>query len=364
MRLWLGVSALALTWAAFACDDSEDRIRGGGSEAGAGTAIGAGDAGDAGGAGAKPGSGQGGEGPRAQGGSESANGGPGEVQVAGAAAGGEAGAVGAPPCDADCLDSVVSRRSDFGMSWKSSWFLMGCKEKYAHDCLTVLPAPCSDDASVPFEERGAITLETFSIGGVPGQRYKVTFTFNAVASAKVYQGGTRDQGTAVPFDHNAGLWDGFYRDGEPIPSNYDSWKLSVLDQAGVELRHYYMNAFPPGMSFESHRTFLLSYTKSIVVVGGGQVTHRVQDPNCIAIDNCGDASAIDDFCAAPRYLPNEPTTLTLPAMYQDPQDGVVKPTSELSVLNPTLSQPWHSQLGHLTITAVEPTDDPVTHNYR
>src|SRR6185503_803947 len=85
-------------------------------------------------------------------------------------------------CDSGCLDSVVSQTSDFGMSWKSSWFLMGCKEKRGQECLTALPAPCSDDNSVPFEDRGATTLETFPIGGVPGQRYKVTFTFNAIAS--------------------------------------------------------------------------------------------------------------------------------------------------------------------------------------
>jgi hypothetical protein len=355
MRSWLGVSALALTWAAFACDDSEDRLHGGGSEAGSGNATGAG---DTGGGGAAAGPGQGGEEPQAQGGSESASAGTGE-RAAGAAAGGDAGAAGAPPCDADCLDSVVSQPSDFGMTWKDSWFFMSCKELRAHDCVTALPAPCSDDDSVPFEDRGAITLETFPIGGVPGRNYKVTFTFNGIAAAKVYEGGTRDQGTAVPADNNQGLWDSFYRDGQPVPSNYDPWKLSVLDEAGLELRHYYLNSFQPDLQFESHRTFFLSYSKSIVVVGGGKVTHRVQDPNCLAIANCDPNG---DLTCHPRYLPNEPMSLMPPAVYQDPQDGVVKPTSELTI-HAEFTPRSINQLGHLTITAVEETDDPVTHDY-
>src|SRR5688572_15067455 len=111
MRLWLGVLALSLTCAVFACDDSEDRIRqGGGSEAGAGNATGAGRAG------ANPGPGQGGEGQQTHCGSESASGGNSDIPAAGAAVGGEAGEAGAPPCDAACLESVVSQASDFGMS--------------------------------------------------------------------------------------------------------------------------------------------------------------------------------------------------------------------------------------------------------
>jgi len=29
----------------------------------------------------------------------------------------------------------------------------------------------------------------------------------------------------------------------------------------------------------------------------------------------------------------------------------------------TLAQPWHAQAAHLTITAIEKTNDPVTKNY-
>ena len=256
-RIWLGVAAMvAGGW--IGCDDREDRVvrppsnddvAGGSSAAGGAGASMPNAAGGSNGAG------------EASGGSEAA-GGEASVAAGGEAVGGAAGSPSDDPCPG--CDSVASQTSDFGMSWQSSWFLVGCKEQRAHDCVTALPAPCRD-ASLPFEDQGVSTLETFPIGGVPGRHYKVTFTFNAIASAKEYEGGTRDQGTAVPYDYD-GLWDAFYRDGQPIPSNYDPWQLSVLDEAGVELRHYYMNAFPPG-GFESHRTFRLTRVGFAIRIG-------------------------------------------------------------------------------------------------
>jgi hypothetical protein len=131
-------------------------------------------------------------------------------------------------------------------------------------------------------------------------------------------------------------------------------------------RHYYMNSFPDAINsgWESHRTFLINYTKSIVIVGGGKITYLVQDSNCHAIDNCGAGNVPDDVCPAPRTIPNEPTAM-LPAMYKDPADGKVKATASLNELsNGSVAQPWHSQAGHLTITKIEETADPVTMDYK
>ncbi len=280
----------------------------------------------------------------------------------------EAGAASTPQaCDAACLDSVASMKSDFGIAWQSSWFLMGCKALPGHDCVNAAICPSVD--APRFDDRGISTLETFPIGGVPGQRYKVTFTFNAVMSAKDYVGGKRDQGDNVPSSVDVTPLDGFYRDGHAVGTSptgalngYDSWRLSVLDEMGVELRHYFMNSLPPGRGYESHRTFLLSYTKSIVVVGGGKVTHLVHGPNCRSIDNCGLYQLEPEGCA-PRNIPNEPAATVLPATYLDAEDQQLKPTNVLSVFNPEATQPWRSNLGHLTVTAVEATDDPVTQDY-
>ena len=131
-----------------------------------------------------------------------------------------------------------------------------------------------------------------------------------------------------------------------------------------------MNAFafdpkqPSLSNYERTQTYLLSYTKSIVVVGGGKVTHRIHEPNCRAADNCGALPPSGTVCESPRNLPNEPADIALPAMYQDPTDNQLKPISELvlGVANP-MGQPWHTQLGHLSVLSVEITDEPVTHDF-
>jgi hypothetical protein len=272
-------------------------------------------------------------------------------------------------CDAACFASVAEQKSNFGMPWKSSWFLEGCKQVVGNECINI--ETCPNQGTTAFEDRGARTLETFPIGGTSGQHYKVTFTFNAAASAKVYDGGSRDAGTLVPPDvNNPATWvDAFYRDGAPVPNNYEVWKLSVFDENGAEARHYYMNSFPPPVLdgppnvlpiyYEAHRLYSLSYTKSIVVIGGGKVTYLVQDSNCHTAVNC--QMNLDPTCTI-RWLPNEPNEL-VPPMYEDPADGMLKPTIELLGFNPTLMQPWKASLGHLTINKVEVTDDPVTQNY-
>ncbi len=254
-------------------------------------------------------------------------------------------------CEA-ALKQVVSKPSNFGRSWDSSWFLTGCKEKDGAYCRAVV-GTCPSG--------GTHTLETFPIGGIPGQHYKVTFQFNALAEAKQYMGGVYDAGRSP---NNPGeIWDSFHRDGTPLPSGYNAWQLSVYDDKGRLGRNYYMNSFP-GPGWESNRMFLLSFKKWIVIVGGGKITHLVEDSDCKSVNNCGAGSVPDDVCPEPRRLPGNDANTLLPAQYQDPADGMLKPTLELSPTSQNLEQPWHSQLGHLTVTKVEPTDDPVTMDYK
>jgi hypothetical protein len=276
----------------------------------------------------------------------------------GGGAGGDTGVVTIP--------GVLGGMSDFGNpGWASSWWVTGCLVKMGHDCITATTTCNTADGATP-ESKGARTIEKFPIGGTPGAHYKVTFTFNAVSEAKVYMGGTRDV-AAEAADAETGISDTFYRDGTSPQSNYNVVKLTVFDDKGMEARHYYMNSFTQ-TSFESHRTFLISFTKSIVIVGGGHIEHLVQDFNCHAIDNCGSGPVGDgpNDCNGGRNIPKEPATTMLPPKYKDPLDGVVKNTPEVAkggYPQATLAQPWHSQAGHLTVTAIELTTDPVTKNY-
>src|SRR4026207_280181 len=95
--------------------------------------------------------------------------------------------------------------------------------------------------------------------------------------------------------------DAFYRDGEPVPSNHDVWQLNTFDNNMLLARRFFMNAFPAG--FETQRTFLVQYKKTIVVVGGGKIEHVVRNDDCRSTDNCGPGEVTVD-CPAPRILPS------------------------------------------------------------
>jgi hypothetical protein len=277
---------------------------------------------------------------------------------------GTAGTGGAPP--AVTVDGILSGASDFGNAgWKDSWWVTGCNVKAGHDCITVPDAQChsTDDAAGGSEGKGARTIEKFPVGGVAGQHYKVTFSFNAVTEAKKYDGGKRDV-TGVAADVESGISDTFYRDGNSPASNYNVIKMTVFDDKNMPVRHFYMNSFPD-TSYESHRTFLASYKKVIVIVGGGHVEHLVQDSNCHAIDNCGAGNVSDTECNGARSLPGGDNALMLPAKYKDPKDGTLKNTPLVApgIPGASLAQPWHAQAGHLKVTAIEATNDPVTMDY-
>ena len=342
-----------------ACDDREDRIPGRGD---AGTEPAA--------AGGQPEQSEASAGMAAAFGSESAAARGGVTGEGGVGnSGGVEGMTEGEPCDGHdpdaCLDEVTGKPGEVGWAFKSSWFLSGCLEmqetRMQIDCLV----PYNPVDAATYERHGVVNEAVLPIGGDRGQTYKVSFTFNAIAEAKAIDGGLRDQADqAHPADD--GTYDTFHRDGTPAIDSYNEWQLSVLDELGQPARHYFMNSFPksggPGVTggFEGHRTYLLSYSKSIVVVGGGSVVLRVHDGNSRARANCG-----EEADCVPRYVPNEPTDLELPVLYPNYEHvgGGFVPLEQLNLTSDTATQPWQSQLGHLTVTAVEPTTEPATHDF-
>ncbi len=250
--------------------------------------------------------------------------------------------------------------SDAGTPFRSSWFIVGCADRQGHDCVNVAQCPVVPNPVENFARQGITSRETFPIGGIKGHRYKVTFIFNAIASAKEYDGGSRDyQGPALLTDHQ--IQSTFHRDGEPHPSNYSSWRLAVFDADGKEARHYFMNSFEAGFGFESHRTFPITYNRSIVVIGGGTIVFSVHEPNCHAIVNWGFGNVPDDVIQ-PRIIPNEPETVALPQLYPHPVSGQAVPTASL-MEDGKASQPFMGELGHLTVLAVERTEEPATRDF-
>jgi hypothetical protein len=288
----------------------------------------------------------------------------------GGAPGGSGGSGGAPggtggtggtPGGACTPETCLNDPSSFGNpGWRDSWWVTGCAQKNNHDCITHSACPGGDG-----EMRGARTVEEFPIGGMAGQLYKVTFRYSAVNEGKVYNNGKKDVPTPNDFSTRQNN-DSFYRDGEPVfPSNYNVVKMTVYNDMDQPVRHFYMNAFDSGRDAENHWNFRSEYTKSIVIVGGGKIEHMVQDGNCHAIDNCNDGMVSGNNCSASRNLPGPDGQLMLPAKYMDPQDNMIKNTELLvqAGLGNGRSQPWHAQASHLTVTAMEPTTDPIDHNY-
>ncbi len=276
------------------------------------------------------------------------------------------------PCDAGdpaaCLEAVTGVLDEAGNSLQSSWFVTPCMLIRGDYC--GWGSLCLNDNHVQdYATWGGRARERFPIGGVKGHRYKVTFNFNAVAVARVYGGGVRDEQKAIERSETQ-VYDSFYRDGAPDHSpgafGGDEWQLTVLDDAGREDRHYYMNSFPSAdgnVSFEgSSYTFLVSYTKSIVVVGGGVVELLTHDPNCNAPRNCIWEGLSYDKCLAERNLPNEDPNTSLPAQYPHPVTD--KPVLTASLFESgVVSQPLVAPAGHLTVTAVERTEELPTKDY-
>lgn len=263
--------------------------------------------------------------------------------AAGTAAGGTSGAI--------TVDSVLSGMSNYGNpGWKDSWWVTGCGSKHDHDCYTIEQCPAAGDR----------TKETFPVGGEPGKHYKVDFAYNAVNEGRGYTGGTKDKplaGDLNGIDNN----DSFYRDGTAPDSKYNELRMTVFDDNGAEVRHFFMNAFSTAQ--ENHLAFLSSYKKSIVIVGGGKIEHMVFDSNCHAIDNCNAGEVIGTTCNAPRRLPGGDGQLMLPPFYANPNDNYKVVATNLISITASRNQPWKSQASHLKVTAITETTDPVTMNY-
>jgi len=257
------------------------------------------------------------------------------------------------------VDSFACVKNSFGECFKDSWMMFGCFSQSAQDCITNSGGSCpNQNASLPMEEQGLTSDEFFSVGGTPGQMYKVSITVNGVTEGKYYEKGMRAAGNATPANINgADGIDGFYTGGNPVDQeNYNIYKIAVrnpptnpsMPKSGTEVAHYYLNSMPSQFTNgEAHNTFAFHFSHDIVVPGGGVIQYHTADRNCHAVDNCGPGSH-NSGCAVGdgRTIPGEPS-LKIPATYMG------KPVSGLNTRNGA-NQPFHAQIFHVTVTAVTP----------
>ncbi|MEN9579932.1 MAG: hypothetical protein RJA70_2941 [Pseudomonadota bacterium] len=250
------------------------------------------------------------------------------------------------------VDCIAGTKNEFGFALKDSYFLTPCFDPSGVLCNTIASAQprsnpvggCPNQDAPEFEDVGFAFKEMFSLGGEPGRTYGITIVVNGVTEGKVYEGGKRDAGDTPPADPNleAGI-DTFYVGGKAVPSHYNVVRMRILQaDKTTEVARYYLNSFPD-KSFEKQETFLIGYTKTIDVPGGGFVEYLTQDMNCQDINNCGAGPRKGKECIG-RNVPNEPN-LVLPATFGG------RPIAEINVMTQGM-QPWHSQIIHVTVTDV------------
>jgi hypothetical protein len=68
---------------------------------------------------------------------------------------------------------------------------------------------------------------------------------------------------------------------------------------------------------QRHETFIMKYTTSFPVVGGGSILARIHDSNCAGQQNCGGVD-LQTTCATPR-------TVSLVGMDPQPPASFVQP---------------------------------------
>jgi hypothetical protein len=258
------------------------------------------------------------------------------------------------------ISSIFGTPNQFNEVMMDSFMMFGCYAQAAQDCLTtpggVCPAP--QGTAVPLEQQGLVTHESFQVGGTVGKTYVMTLQANGILEAKYYENGTRFAGDTDPANPNApnGI-DTFYTGGDPVNvENYNVYKITVRNPpapgaeagSGTEVAHYYVNSFPKtAIAYENHETFPISWTHDIPVPGGGVIEYLTEDRNCHAVDNCG-PGARSVSCAnsttGRRNVPNEPN-LVVPMTYLGQMVSSINTITKAS-------QPYHSQIVHLMVTAV------------
>ena len=155
------------------------------------------------------------------------------------------------------VGQVAGTPNTNGDKLKDSWMLFPCYAQQAQDCITRARHACpNQDQTLPFEQQGLQIDQSFTLGGVAGAMYNLTFAINGITEGKYYQNGTRADGDANPPnpDDLAGI-NMLYTGGDPVNfENYNIYKLTVLDTDGNELQHYYLNSMPSGPERTSRTT--------------------------------------------------------------------------------------------------------------
>jgi hypothetical protein len=218
-----------------------------------------------------------------------------------------------------------------GFYWEGS--CMGNFDPGGHNCWMY-------DKSTTCPSSGVDRDSTISVKGTSGQKYTVNVEVRGVIGTRCYQGGTRAS-TAAAKENDYNNW--WYVGGTPYNSTgwWNTYELHVSPSTGDASKDvYYFNAADNGGgSFcEREATYLVKYTASFKVVGGGSLLFRIHDNNCKAQQNCGSDTNANSACA--------PRTVDLVGMSPQPPSTFKQPPSN------AFSKTYYPQWMWITATSV------------
>ncbi len=201
----------------------------------------------------------------------------------GAGGGGGSGGAGEPPVSLGKLDGMLVQTP--------------CKDSTTDDCDSAgwiyegKTYACSG-GNLDTDAAATRTILDFPVtGGVPGKVYLATMRFYGIMEPKIYGDGIQREATTRPGLGNPSNPPGFAWGKTPNPSvkqsDYNTYELHVIDDKGVLLKKYFLNADTQ----EGHWTFAVDFERQIEVVAGGKVHVRSFDANCRMIKNCGSTGA-------------------------------------------------------------------------
>ncbi|HEY5088887.1 MAG TPA: hypothetical protein VIK30_02900, partial [Polyangia bacterium] len=170
--------------------------------------------------------------------------------------------------------------------------------------------PATYSTSTPYAQRGVFQTHSHTVGGTAGTQYTVNLDIRGITGGRCYNGGTIAAPTVIADFEGATGNNGWYSGGTPTDSKWNTYEIHVTPPVpGVTAfpsatdhteNVYYLNAFPATSAYcERHETFVMKYTASLPVLGGGTIKMVMHDANCLAQQNCGGIDS-QSTCATPR----------------------------------------------------------------
>ena len=84
------------------------------------------------------------------------------------------------------VGEIAGTPNSNGDKLMDSWMLFPCYAQQAQDCITNMPGTAcpNQNQTLPFEQQGLQIDQTYTLGGVAGTMYNVTFQINGITEAK------------------------------------------------------------------------------------------------------------------------------------------------------------------------------------